>query len=100
MKITHKITYAPDNIYNDTNSIASNCNTIVFDNYGEVDCEVYVNDTLHGHLGYRFYLKAGVSLRLGGLRDCICQDIFDIAFSGAGLGKGVNVIRETYQLLT
>jgi len=100
MKITHKTTYTPENYYVDTNGITSNCNTIIFDNYGEDDAEVFINDTNNTLSGWRFYLKAGVAIRLGGLKDSICQDTFNIRFLGAGAAKGINVIRETFEILT
>lgn len=100
MLITHKSTYAASNVIVDTNSVASACNTITFDNYGDDDCKVYINDTAHAHTGAFMMIKAGKSIDLGGSIDSLVNDVFDFVFMNAVASKGVNIIKETYQLLT
>lgn len=101
MLILYKTVYSAEHIYDDTNDVGSNCNTITFSNYGETDCDVFINDTDHQHLdGNGLRVPAGETISLGGRKDSIIQDVFDMAFIRNDLLRGVNVIRETYAILT
>lgn len=97
MLITHKSTFSASNVIVDTNSIASNCNSIEFDNYGDVDCKIYINDNVH--TGSYIYLPAGRSKSLGGNIESYVTDVYDIVFVGDA-AKGLNVIKEFYQIIT
>jgi len=101
MKVTHKSTKTFTNVIIDTDHILSNVNTIIFDNAGTDDCKIFVNDTDHSHDGDYFYLQAGKAVTFGNMIDCVDQDFYDIVFlAAAGATKRINIIRETFQLLT
>jgi len=100
MLITHRSTYAASSIIVSTNSIASACNTITLDNFGDDDVKVYINDTAHAHAGTYLYLKAGNSKDIGGSMDAYVNDIFDLVFMGVGNNPGVNILKETFLLLS
>jgi hypothetical protein len=100
MFVTHRSTYSFGNVIGNTNDIASDCNTITFDNFGDDDCQIFVNDLAHEHTGDFLLLKAGKSIDLGGNVDSVVKDKFDIVFVGLSANSGVNIIKETYQLLT
>lgn len=101
MKITHRASYDFQSIYGDENSISSNCNTLTFENCGEDNVEIYVNDTTHSHTGWHLFLQTGSSITIGGHRDCIIQDSYDFVFAGIIPTKqNVNIIRETFSILT
>ena len=101
MQITHKVSFDPRHVYDDTNDIETNCTTITFENYGETDCDVFFADTDHAHLdGSGLRIPAGTSITLGGRLDSILTDLLDLAFTRLDLVRGVNIIRETYSMLT
>ncbi len=101
MLILHKLVYSPDHIYDDTNDVLTNCNAITFSNYGETDLDVFFNDMAHQHLdGNCMRVPAGESITLGGSQDAIIQDVLDLVFTRNDLYRGVNIIRETYAILT
>jgi hypothetical protein len=99
MNITHRIKYAFGHVDADTNSIASDCDAMTFDNYGSQDVNIYSNDIGHIHGTDYIILKPGKSITLGNNPSAILLDIYDIVFSGSGL-KGCNLMKETYQILS
>lgn len=87
-------------VSDDTNAIASDCNSITFSNDGNLDCKIYINDSLHAHTGGYINLKSGKSIDLGGLDKSIIMDEFDIVFDNQTDDiKLVNIITETFQAL-
>lgn len=101
MLATKRSVFSALNIAVDTESIASNCNSITFDNEGNCDCQIYINDTEHAHTGGHIFLGAGKSIDLGGRDDSVILDVFDIVFTSVDdQVQLVNVITETFQILT
>jgi uncharacterized protein (DUF1697 family) len=94
MLITHKSTYTCVNVAINTAGIASNCNSITFDNAGDADAKIFMAS---GNV----ILKAGKSIDLGQRVETIIMDTFSVEFiPAAGAVQLVNIIRETFQILT
>jgi len=103
MLITHKSTYNVQNIIADISNTPSNCNSITFDNCGEDDCVIYVNftSTQPANLQY-ILLKAGKNIDFGGSIETIIEDTFTLKFVNNiwAATHSINIIRETFQILT
>ncbi len=95
MLITHKSSYTCINVVIDTSGIVSNCNSICFDNAGNVDAKIHINFPTGGYI----LLKSGKSIDLGQRIETIIMDVFKIEFPIVSSGQCVNVTRETFQIL-
>ena len=104
MLVTNRSTYQVNGVTQNQDGVATDCNSLTLDNYGEDDVKIYFNNTDPEHpeeIPYML-LKAGKSIDLGGSIDSIIIDTLDFVFlfnvpQGA---QGVNIIKETYLLLS
>lgn len=99
MLVTHKASYTFQAVSGNDNQIDSSCSSITFDNAGDVDLKIVAPG---GDLTANYYLlKAGKSVDFGGRLDALLTDSYNIQFVSGQTGVTLlNVIRETYQLLS
>lgn len=91
--ITQQLKHTPTHITDHTNSIASECHAILFDNYGEQGAKIYINDTNHLHTGQYLYLPPGGHITLGNNENFLIKDVFDVVFTGSG-SKAMNILKQ------
>ena len=101
MKILERDNYQSVIYKTDTIDIKSDCQTIMFENIGETDCNVYIDDITHEHISKNtLRVLSGHALTLGNMADSIIQHVFDVVFDNIDTYKALQVVRESFALLT
>jgi hypothetical protein len=95
VKITHELTHDALHITGNQTNLESNCHAIMFDNVGEVDAEIFINNSSGQS---KIFLPAGGHITLGNNAEFIVKDKFNVQFTATGVRR-MNIVKQIIQRL-